>query len=355
MKKKILYAVAGEGRGHAGRALAIAEQMEKDVDFYFICGGKAYQLFAATKHNVFEIPFLGFIYEHDSISLLKTLLFNLKLFFNRNKIYKQINEHINKIKPDFIMSDFEYFVPRATKKLGIPVIQISHQHILVACKYKVPFSQMIDFIKAYIVTKFILIKSEYEFAISFYKLPLTGKYAKKNLPIFPPLLRKEVVTAKPSVGEKVLVYFSCDTFAWVMKILKEIKNESFVVYGIRNKHEIDSNIEYKPISPTTFLDDLKISKCVITNGGHGLVSEAVYLKKPVLAFYVKGQFEQYLNAFYLDKLHFGKMIKSDKNALAELKEFFSELPELTQQICNSDIYGNDLVCNHIKSIISEEI
>jgi len=351
MRKKILYAVAGEGRGHAGRALAIAEDMENEVDFYFICGGKAYQLFAATKHKVIEIPCLGFVYENDSINLVKTIWQNLKLYFSRNKVYKRIEDYITEIKPDFVMSDFEYFVPRAAKKMKIPVIQISHQHVLVACKYPVPVSQYIDFIKAYIVTRLILTDSQYEFGISFYKLPLNKKYSKTNLPIFPPLLRKEVVTASAKTGTKVLVYFSCNTFAWVVEILKTIKSESFIVYGIEDNRRIDENIEYKPISPTTFLDDLKVSKCVVTNGGHGLVSEAVYLKKPVFAFYVKGQFEQYLNAFYLDKLNFGKMIKSNKNAAQELREFLHELPSLKTKLQNAEVYGNKAVCDHIRNII----
>jgi UDP-N-acetylglucosamine:LPS N-acetylglucosamine transferase len=44
---------------------------------------------------------------------------------------------------------------------------------------------------------------------------------------------------------------------------------------------------------------------VVAGGGFTLMSEAVYLHKPMLSVPVPGQFEQVLNALYLQRLHFG--------------------------------------------------
>ena len=44
---------------------------------------------------------------------------------------------------------------------------------------------------------------------------------------------------------------------------------------------------------------------MITGGGFSLLSEAVYLGKPVLSVPLHGQFEQLMNARYLDREGFG--------------------------------------------------
>ena len=351
MKKvKVVYSVAGEGRGHAGRAIGIYENLKDIMEPHFICGGKAYDLLKPMGYSITEIPFLGFVYENDSINQFKTFVKNLKLYFNRKKVYKKIEDELDRIKPDFVMTDFEYFLPRVAKKKNIPVIQITHQHVLIACKYHIPFKLFFDYFKAYIVSRMIITNTAYSLGISFYTLPFTRKYKSKNLRLFLPLLRKEVMNAIPVNGDKILVYFSCETFAWVIELLKQIKTESFMVYGLDNEHRIDGNIEYKPISPTVFLADLNVCKAVITNGGHTLVSEAIYLFKPVLAFYVKGQFEQFLNAYYLDELGYGRRVKSDETALPEIKEFLKTVPELSEKLKDVKISGNEEVLNYLKDI-----
>jgi len=352
MKKvKVVYSVAGEGRGHAGRAIGIYENLKDIIEPHFICGGKAYELLKPMGYSITEIPFLGFVYKNDSINQFKTVVQNLKLFLNRKKVYKKIEDEINRIKPDFIITDFEYFLPRIAKKMNIPVIQITHQHVLIACKYHVPIRLFYDFFKAYTVSRMIITDTAYSLGTSFYKLPFNRKYKSKNLRLFLPLLRQDVIEATPVKGEKILVYFSCETFAGVIELLKQIKSESFMVYGLRNDHYIDGNIEHKPISPTVFLDDLKVCKAVITNGGHTLVSEAIYLRKPVLAFYVKGQFEQFLNVYYLEELGYGRRIKSDKTALPEINEFLKTVPELSEKLKDVKILGNEEVISYLKNIL----
>ncbi|HTS10848.1 MAG TPA: glycosyltransferase family protein [Candidatus Limnocylindrales bacterium] len=55
----------------------------------------------------------------------------------------------------------------------------------------------------------------------------------------------------------------------------------------------------------TFLQDLTAAKAVIANSGFSLISEALHLGKPYLAWPVKRQFEQVFNAFYIEKMGYG--------------------------------------------------
>lgn len=355
MKKKVLYAVAGEGRGHAGRGLAIANMLKDDIDFTFICGGKAYELLEGSEYDLIQIPYLGFVYDNNAIHLPKTLVRNLKLYMQRGRINKTIREHIERIQPDAVICDFEYFVPRVARKMKVPVIQLSHQVVLLACHYYVPFREFWHFLKAYLTTWMIINKTDYSVGISFYQLPERNKYAAKHFNIFPPLIRQSILDVKPAYDGKILVYFSCQTYGWVIDELKKMKHEEFIVYGLDNEARIDANIEYKPISPNTFLDDLVKAKAVITNGGHTLISEAVHLNKPCFAFYVKGQFEQFLNSYYLHQLNFGRRNISEKNAYAEIKAFLEEVPALTEGLKKIDIQGNEIVREYLHNIIVKGI
>lgn len=349
-KKTVVYSVAGEGRGHAGRAIGIVEQLKDEIDFHFVCGGKAYDLLKPMGYSLMKIPFLGFVYENDSINQWKTLKQNVMLYLRRKQVYRQIEDKINEVKPDFIITDFEYFLPRLAKKLNIPHINITHQHVLIACKYPVPLKLYWDYLKAYMVSRMIIVNSPHSLGISFFEMPMKKKY-QGILKILRPILRKEIMRAKPFHGDKVLVYFSCETFAWVAELLKKMSDQKFLVYGLGDAPRVDGNLEYKPISPTVFLDDLIECKAVITNGGHTLVSEAIHLNKPVLAFYVKGQFEQFLNAYYLDELDYGKRIRSDSTALEEMKVFLREAPQISKKLESIQISGNDEVVNYLRSII----
>ena len=45
---------------------------------------------------------------------------------------------------------------------------------------------------------------------------------------------------------------------------------------------------------------------MVCGGSHTLTSEALFYGKPVISFPIKNAFEQFLNAFYLDRLGYGR-------------------------------------------------
>jgi uncharacterized protein (TIGR00661 family) len=113
----------------------------------------------------------------------------------------------------------------------------------------------------------------------------------------------------------------------LFEILKEIKDENFVVYGF-DKDEVDKNLTFKKFSLHGFVQDLVDSKGIITNGGYSLISEAIYLKKPILSEPVRKQFEQIMNATYIEKDGYGLFtekitsedVESFRNNLEKYKE-----------------------------------
>jgi uncharacterized protein (TIGR00661 family) len=78
---------------------------------------------------------------------------------------------------------------------------------------------------------------------------------------------------------------------------------------------------------------------VIANGGFSFLSEAVYLHKPIYSFPIDGQFEQYMNAAYIEKLGYGRHFKSLGSD--QLKAFLYDLPHFKKQLAQYDQKGNE--------------
>ena len=342
MKKKVVYSVAGEGFGHAVKALAVKELLKDEIDFTFLGGDKAYEFLSDAGEKVIRIPCLRLIYTNDAVDMVKTTAHSLKMIFRRNKILKEITSHLTAIEPDYVMSDFEYFVPRVARRLNIPTIQLSHQMLLLAGKYRLPLSALMNYISTYCATRLIIPRSTYHVGVSFFHPPVWKKYQTPNFRLSAPLLRKEILDADCKPGQKIVVYSSCATFAWILDVLARFTDESFIVYGLslRDKTVDYPNIEVKKISPTTFIEDLAHAKAVISNGGHTLITEALYLKKPVFSFYVNKQFEQFLNAWHIEKLGYGRRRHPSRDLHDELTEFIKEIPIYTQNLTKQTFCGN---------------
>ena len=84
------------------------------------------------------------------------------------------------------------------------------------------------------------------------------------------------------------------------------------IYGMRRNieaPEVEGNLTFCPFSEAGFIADLAGARAVVAGGGFTLMSECVYLHKPMLAMPIGGQFEQTLNALYLEREGYGEYRK----------------------------------------------
>jgi UDP:flavonoid glycosyltransferase YjiC (YdhE family) len=77
---------------------------------------------------------------------------------------------------------------------------------------------------------------------------------------------------------------------------------------------------------------------VIAGGGFSLLSEAVYLGKPILAVPLHGQFEQVMNARYVQRLGYG--LCADEVDAEVLGGFIEQLPEFEAALAGYEQDGN---------------
>lgn len=329
---KILYGVAGEGMGHAIRSKVVIGELSKKNSIKVVTSGRSYQ-YLKNFFDVKEIDYFKIIYRKNKATSFTTFFNNfVRLPMIVIKCFK-LPKIIMKFKPDLIITDFEPFVSYFGLLHKIPVISIDNIHLVTNANHQnIPKKYSFDSLIARIIIKLLIIKSNKYFINTFYDC----KTGDENSVLIRPLLRKEVINAKISNKGHILVYQTSVSNKKLLEALKSV-DEKFVVYGF-HQNKMDKNIIFRKFDERGFLSDLSSCKAVITNGGFTLMSEALYLKKPILSIPVKRQFEQILNALYLKELGYGIFAEEANKKVIE--GFIRQIPVFRKQLRKYARYDN---------------
>ena len=96
-------------------------------------------------------------------------------------------------------------------------------------------------LKAKGVIKAYVVKPKFHILTSFFYPPVR---AKKNAVIYPPVIREDILKLEPTNGDHVIVYQTSKESVKLVRKLKALKNEKFIVYGF-NVNKKDGNLTYK--------------------------------------------------------------------------------------------------------------
>ncbi len=343
----ILYGVPGEGMGHATRSKVVIDFLLKEHNVQIVSSSRAYQFLAKSfPQIVHEIKGLHFAYKNAQVSKLGTFTLNLKsaptnLLHNFSK-YLLIDKNF---KPDVVISDFESFTNFFAKQHRIPLISIDNMQVMDRCTLaiEIPKDERTNFKLAKAIVNAKVPGGRHYFVSSFFN----AEIRKANTTIVPPIVRDAIQQAKPTRGNHILVYQTSSSLAGMKPILQGIRDLNFYVYGF-NKDERDGNVIFKTFSEQGFVDDLASAAAVIANGGFSFISEAVYLKKPVFSFPLKNQFEQYMNAAYIQKLGYGRHF--EELSADTIKAFLYDLDFFTANLSTFDQDGNKVL---FSSLVNE--
>ena len=186
--------------------------------------------------------------------------------------------------------------------------------------------------------------------MSFYGLPV--KDTKRDV-LFPPVLRPEVKRLESREGAHVLVYQTSPTFRRLLEPLRRL-HRPVIIYGMSPEPLVDGNLTFKPFDSFGILEDLASCAYAVVNGGHNLICEALYYRKPILCFPVARLFEQFLNAFHVRELGYGDFSTSQNPTLEIFQAFESRLETYRASIEKAETDGTDLVVQRLNEIILEE-
>jgi uncharacterized protein (TIGR00661 family) len=305
---KILYGVVGEGMGHAMRSRVILEHLvAQEHDVEIMASGRAVDFLAKRFEGVNRIHGLHMIYEENRVRPMKTLWSNV--LTGATGVPKNIAAYfdlITSFRPQAVISDFESWTYLYGKTHRLPVLSIDNMQIINRCTLP---KEIIEGHQAEFQLTKAFIKSKLPFCDEYFITTFFHpEVRKERTRLFPPILRPEILSAKRRSGEHLLVYTTGEGNDAFADTLARTGLECRI-YGMRRnlKEEVvEGNLRYQPFSEDKFIDDLASSRAVIAGGGFTLMGEAVYLHKPMLAVPLARQFEQVLNARYLELEGFGR-------------------------------------------------
>ena len=333
-RKRIFYSVCGEGMGHAIRSSVILEHLTKKHDVYIFSSERAYEFLANKFDNVFEIGGFNTVYENNVVRTKKTFFKALKANpTNLKEGYNVLYKECKRIKPNIIISDFENYASMLSKLMNIPLISLDNIHMLTQCEYDYPPHHRADMLTAKAVTKSYILRPKRHIITSFFYPPL--KHPKMTA-LYPPVLREEIMKLKPEQGDHVLVYQTAESSINLMEELKKL-DYKFIVYGF-NKDEVDENLTYRSFNEEQIFEDMRTAKAIIVNGGFTMISEAIYLKKPIYCTPAHKNFEQILNGFYVEKLGFGE--SHDDLDVKKIESFLANLDKYQENLNKVEPWDN---------------
>lgn len=247
-------------------------------------------------------------------------------------------------EPDLILTDYEPVSAQLAYALGRPLVCVDQQSKFLG--FKTPdvngFSRKEEASRL----RLFFPQATRRFATSFF--PVTSE-ADPGYPvtIIPPILRPQfnkLMTGGTSQGNgpDVLVYLSPygnakPKLGDIIQVLQECSDYRFTLYSSRVDANVCcpmDNVRLKRFSHQGFLHDLWRSMAVISTAGHQLISEAVYLGKPILALPF-AIYEQQYNARMVENYQLGVVAQEfDAGSLSlflgSLQMFVHNASELTK-------------------------
>ena len=344
---RILYGVVGEGMGHATRSRVVLEELVKEHEVQVVASGRAYDYLAERFPDVHRIWGFTLHYEGNAIRRIPTVLRNLRGAVGgwpRN--VAKYFELVASFHPEVVVSDFESFSYYFGKAHRIPVIDLDNIHVISKCRHAPELlrGHEHDFklIRSVVAAK--LPRCFHYVIPTFFYPPVRAR----RTTLVPPVLRPEVLAARLERGDHLLVYQTATTNRALPETLKKLGMPARV-YGLRRdltEDLLDGNLVYRPFGEARFIEDLRTARAVVAGGGFTLLSEAVYLRKPVLSVPVERQFEQVLNALYVQQLGYGSYARRLDEAA--LQAFLSRLPEHERALAGYSQDGNTVARAKLK-------
>ncbi len=331
---KIVYSMAGEGRGHATRVKTIVESLRHEHEIHLLAPGDAYELlapaYAGTDVHIRRLPALRFGYGRSAaIDPLRTIGGGGKYFAHMPKLRRQVGDFLRKLGPDLAIVDFEPILPRAARDVGVPFISLDHQHVLVVSDFRElpPFLRLCTNAGGVAVRRWSPGQSAIVVS-SFYKPPLrTAWRAAQQVGV---LLRPQIASRKGERGQHLVAYFRRTVNPNVLDALERLGRD-VRVYGAG---ELPSRgkVSFRPVSEQGFIDDLATSEALIASAGNQVVGEALHLGKPVFGIPEPMNFEQHVNAHFIQTSGAGECSSHDGLTPERIDDFLQRIDEFRARI-----------------------
>lgn len=321
---KILYGVAGEGFGHSSRSEMFGRKLiEAGHEIMFAASRKSHHyLEPVFSERVKHVHGLRFVYLNGSVRPLSTLWRNVvdytKGYATNRRLFEQ---EVQMFKPDMVISDFEPFSAWWAWRNKVPCLSVDHEHLLTLARMDKEPRYRVERWMANVVTRGYHTFANTYIILNFFNVPLRNTSAV----LVPPVVRPIVLEYEAGREDHIVVYSTDsgeDFRNHILTRLMRFGRQRFRIYGF-NREGVMANCTFKKSSAREFVSDLASCRGVIATAGFSLISECLHFGKRMLLMPVQDQYEQIVNAYYVDKLDLG--MRTETLTTASIEAFLSTL------------------------------
>lgn len=342
---RVLYGVHGTGRGHAIRALTVARRYSAH-DFLFVSHAEGARLLRG-RYPLLDCPSPITQVSAHRVDVLPTLLRTVATLWDGSRWMAEVRRAAEAFKPDVAITDYEFFVPRVARELGLPCLSLDNQHAITKLRPSFPPSAFPNWLGTTLPIELLFSAADQYLVSCFFEAPL-----RRDDPLVrwaPGLIRDEVTVLRPEQGDHVVAYQGHPTSPGFIEALGSL-GRTVHLYGQGTTPT--GSVRMMGFREDAFLEDLAGCAYVVCGGGHTLISEALCLGKPVLALPVAGMFEQFLNAHYLRRRGFGDHASITAFSASTLRGFESRLDGFRDRVRQTDFVGNAAVFASLDDFIA---
>ncbi len=307
---KIAISLCGEGRGHATRISTLVERLGTGHEIIIYTSADAISFlrghFEASQSHVRleEIPGVVFQYAGGKLDVMRSIAAGLD--YQARHLGPLVDRMLGDLEAfgaDLAITDFEPALPRAAGRLGVPLVSIDHQHFLLAYDLDaLPWSlQWNAWFMSHAVWMYVSEAAD-TVVSAFFRPPLRRGW--EHVVQVGPLLRKEIITARPGDKGFVLSYLRKHTPFSAIESLADC-GLPVRVYGLGQREHV-GNCSFHAIDERRFVDDLAACRCLISAAGNQLIGEALHLGKPMLVLPERAHSEQLMNSHFLQSMGCGE-------------------------------------------------
>ena len=231
----------GDAGGHVSRSLAIARRLSAH-EIVFVGGGRVGEL-ARQGYSVVSVPAAGTRLSGHRVDAGRTALGAIAVLARRQSVIARLTAVIEDFDPDLILTDYEYFLPFAARRLGRPCISVDRQHALTHCLYRPPPGDRVSRLLTLNIIRTLYSAASHYLVCSFVPMqPIDPGLTE----VVPPVMREEVGGMRPAAGDHAVVYLRGTPPEWARELLAG-RRRRYVIYGFDICAE-EGNLSFRPNS-----------------------------------------------------------------------------------------------------------
>ncbi|USE34901.1 glycosyltransferase family protein [Endozoicomonas sp. SCSIO W0465] len=376
--KKIVFGICGIGNGHLNRQLPCLNYLrDRDHQIVLFTYGQALEYFrnhqaAYPGIRVCEVnnPYIVGCPSGLDFEATSELPQNNSSNFNRINFQAMAVADQQLGTPDLVISDYEQVSAQYAYSKQAPLVTSDQQSKFLTGAF-MPDLAGTSFRDEQERLSLFFPRADKRLATSFFSVQPNVRSQRgetANVMLLPPVIRPEIIAAKAQchgTTASLLMYITAQSWTclpieqWIQAVRENVPDGITVHVFLPKQCPLSADSEpmrFYHHGDTRFVSLLAACGGVISTAGHTLLSEAMYLNKPVYAMPLKNLYEQQINAKVIGDNQFG--VSSGELSAEKLKTFIANLAFYADNIGKDNTVllrgnGKDQVIRIIEQTLQE--